>query len=167
MNQSDFEHLLAEGARRRLSGSEQQALDTWLAGHPAARSAWEEELALRHALKALPDAPLSPQFTARVLDDVERGARSPAGRGRSGIAWLRGWFSGWRAAAAGIAVMALAVGLSWRQQVQERARLAESCAAMAALAELPDLEALAEFEVVYHLPTGPLPDVQELARAFE
>jgi hypothetical protein len=66
-----------------------------------------------------------------------------------------------------LAVLALAVGLSWHQQARSRALLAESVAAMSVLAELPDLEALAEFELVYHLPTGPLPDEQELTRAFE
>ena len=93
--------------------------------------------------------------------------RSPASRR---ILWSRRWGSllqGWRGAVAGIAVLVLAVGLSWHQHARERVRLAESVAAMATLAELPDLEALAEFEVVYHLPTGPLPDAQELARAFE
>ena len=167
MNQLDFEQLLAAGPQRRLTPLEQQALEAWLAAHPEARRAWHEALALEEALRTLPDAPLAPQFTARVLAEVEREAPVPSRRGGFSLGQVRGWLSRWRAAMAGIAVLLLAVGLSWHQQVRQRARLAESVAAMAALAELPDLEALAEFEVVYHLPTGPLPDVQELARAFE
>ena len=167
MNQPEFDPRLETRLRRRLTAPEQAALDTWLDAHPAVRRAWAEEEALWRVLGALPDAPVSPGFAARVRAEAERGSATVA---PPGWPWSRRWGSllqGWRGAVAGIAVLVLAVGLSWHQHARERARLAESVAAMATLAELPDLEALAEFEVVYHLPTGPLPDAQELARAFE
>lgn len=167
MNHGDFIQLLETGSRRALTEREQQRLDDWLEAHPEDRPTWAEAVALRNLLDSLPDAPVSPQFTARVLAEAERQAPHASSWG---LLWAAPWRSllwGWRGAAAGVAVLAFAVGLSWHHQARSRALLADSVAAMSVLAELPDLEALAEFELVYHLPTGPLPDEQELARAFE
>ena len=167
MNQGDFDQLLETGSRRALTACERERLNGWLAAHPEAREAWTEALAFRRLLDALPEAPVSPQFTARVLAEV--GRLEPPSSAR-GLPWTAKWRPlrwGWRGVLAGLAALPVVLGLFWHREARERARLAESVAAMSALAELPDLEALAEFELVYHLPTGPLPDEQELARAFE
>ena len=167
MNQGDFDQLLETGSRRALTACERERLNGWLAAHPEARETWTEALAWRGLLDALPDVPVSPQFTARVLAEVERLEAASSARG---LPWTAKWRRlrwGWRGGVAGLAALAVVFGLSWHREVRGRARLAESVAAMFVLAELPDLEALAEFELVYHLPTGPLPDDQELARAFE
>lgn len=167
MNQSEFEALLAEAGRRELGTREALALEAWLAQDAAARDAWREALALRTALVQLPETPLSPGFTRDVLATVERLEPAPVIPVPGAWARLVLAVQGWRAAVAGLAVLLVAIGLSLHGQARERARLADSAAAMSALAELPDLEALAEFELVYHLPSGPLPDEQELAEAFE
>ncbi len=167
MNQSDFEALLAEAGRRDLEPGERAALQAWLAQHPADHETWRESMALRKALSDLPEAPLSAGFTRRVLAAVERLDQEPATTARGAWSWLAAAVRGWRAAAAGFAVLLAAIGISLYGQARERARLADSAVAMSALAEVPDLEALAEFELVYHLPSGPLPDEQELAKAFE
>lgn len=167
MNQSDFDQLLETGSRRALTACEQQRLNGWLTAHPEGREAWAEASALRKLLNALPEAPLSPRFTARVLTEVERLEAASPRRGFPSLARWRSRLWGWRGAAVGVAALVMAIGVSRHQEARERARLAESVAAMSALVELPDLEALAEFELVYHLPTGPLPDERELAKAFE
>ena len=167
MNQGDFDQLLEKGTRRALTPRERQQLDGWLMAHPEARVAWTEELALSGLLDLLPDAAVTPRFTARVLAEVERLDPAAAPPGRRWIADVRSWLRRWRPAVAGLAVLVVGLGLSWHREARSRALLADRVAALSALAELPDLEALAEFELVYHLPTGPLPDEQELARAFE
>lgn len=167
MNQGEFERLFEIATRRALTAAERRLVEDWLATHPEARPACGEELALSRLLEALPDASLSPQFTARVLAQVERDDSATAANPQSAAAGWRAWLWRWRVGVASLAVVAATLGLAWQREARNRALLAESVAALSALAELPDLEALAEFELVYHLPTGPLPDEQELAKAFE
>jgi hypothetical protein len=67
-----------------------------------------------------------------------------------------------------LALLVLALGV-WQlqQQRREHGRVTESLVTLAALAEeLPDVSALREFDLVLHLPEGPLPDPDTLARAL-
>lgn len=167
MKPSHIERLVEASRRRFLPPQEREELEAWLASSPEAGAAWAEEAALSQALRALPDAPLSPQFDQRVLTAVERleGPATPALR-RSLPAW---WalVLGWRGAAVAVLLLGAGIAVPLQQQAQARARLAESVAAMSDLAAWPDLAALADFEAVYYLPTGPLPKEAELAQAFE
>ncbi len=170
MNAPQGPQLLELARRRPLSPAERAALDAWLARHPEARPAdWADELALTRLLAALPPAPLSPRFAENTLAALDRRAAAPA-VGRPGVwrRWLAGWQPVWRWAGA-VVLLAVALG-SWEflQHRREQARLAESIRVVSALAgDLPDAAALAEFEVVLHLPDGPLPDLEALARALE
>lgn len=166
MNQGEFERLFESATRRALTAPERQQVEDWLAAHPEARPACGEELALTRLLDALPEASLSPQFTAHVLAQVERDDAATAANPSATAAW-RAWLWRWRVGVASLVIVAATLGLAWQREARHRALLAESVAALSPLAELPDLEALAEFELVYHLPTGPLPNEQELAKAFE
>lgn len=163
------EHLLDIARRRPLRGAERAELTAWLAQHPGPHAAeWEEEQALTRLLDALPPAPLSPRFRENVLAALDRLEREPTGRQRVSL-WSR-WRlvrRGWRWASLAVA-LALVVGVSsWRQQ-REKDRLREALATAAALVGgLPDPGALAEFDLVLHLPEGPLPELDALARAFE
>jgi hypothetical protein len=162
---------LMELARRRpLTPAEQTELDAWLARHPEARPPdWEEELALSRLLAALPPAPLSPRFIEHTLAALERTDR-PAERVPGAPGWSRLWgrlHAVWRPAVA-LALLVLALGV-WQlqQQRREHGRVTESLVTLAALAEeLPDVSALREFDLVLHLPEGPLPDPDTLARAL-
>jgi len=60
--------------RRELTGAEQAELRAWLAAHPEAVAQWQEETALNSLLEQLPNAPVSNNFTARVMQDIEREA---------------------------------------------------------------------------------------------
>ena len=76
----DNEHLsqLREsGWRRKLTESEQGELRAHLATNPDARADWEMESALNSALTRLPDASVPSNFTARVLQAVEREEARP------------------------------------------------------------------------------------------
>ena len=60
--------------RRELTAAEEAELRAWLAAHPEAQADWEAEAGLNEALRQLPDAPVPSNFTARVLQAVEREA---------------------------------------------------------------------------------------------
>ena len=80
MKNDAFLSLLRESSwRRKLTEAEQAELRAYLAAHPDARADWEMESALNAALTRLPDAPVPSNFTARVLQAVEREAVRPPG----------------------------------------------------------------------------------------
>src|SRR5262249_40432154 len=83
MNEPRYHQLLEAAWRRRLTATEEAELRAWLAAHPELRADWETETALNEHLVQLPDAPVSTNFTARVLQAVEResaGVQRPASR---------------------------------------------------------------------------------------
>jgi anti-sigma factor RsiW len=80
MNESDH-NPLREKSWRKLTPAEAAELEAWLAKHPEAQAEWEAELRLTEATSCLPDAPVSSNFTAQVLQAVER--ESAAGRRRT------------------------------------------------------------------------------------
>ena len=72
MNDAAFNQLLDTALRRKLTAEEGDQLQACLARDPQARAVWEEEMALSQLLNRLPDAPLASNFTAQVLQAVER-----------------------------------------------------------------------------------------------
>ena len=75
MNDAAFNQLLDTALRRKLTAEEEARVQACLARDPRARAVWEEEMALSRLLKGLPDAPLASNFTAQVLQAVERDLR--------------------------------------------------------------------------------------------
>src|SRR5436190_18592128 len=78
MNEADFKVLMEISWRRPLTEQERGQLEAWLAAHPEARAEWESEQALNRGLRVLPDAPVASNFTALVLQAVERESRVTA-----------------------------------------------------------------------------------------
>jgi len=77
MNQDPVDQKLRElNWRRELTAAERAELRTWLAAHPEAQADWQTEAALSKFLARLPDAPVPSNFTARVLQAVERETRT-------------------------------------------------------------------------------------------
>jgi anti-sigma factor RsiW len=167
MNDSVFERLLETARRRELTADERAELAASTAQDPAGREAWLEEAALSRVLGALPPAVLPPGFPARVVAAVESSERAASSEVLPWRARLRAAAWRWRIAGAVAAVAVAVLAVQFQQRAAERARLAESVAALSALADLPGFDALADFDLVYSLPAGPLPDAQELARALE
>ena len=108
-------------------------------------------------LRALPDRPVASNFTARVLQAVERGEKQP--RKLSGQL-LRVWLP--RAA---VAVLALGLGMFGYLQYDHhaRAKLAKSVAAVSQVSSLPRPDVLQDFEVVLRLSRTPPADEELLA----
>ena len=75
MNDAEFNLLLENATRRKLTAGEEARLHAHLASDPSAKAVWEEEMALSQLLHRLPDAPLATNFTAQVLEAVEREER--------------------------------------------------------------------------------------------
>jgi anti-sigma factor RsiW len=133
---------------RRLSTSEEEALEARLARTPGMPERLEDELALNQALERLPDAPVSSNFTAQVLLAVQREQRRretrPARPWWSEIFSLR-W--GRRLAFAG-----LVLGATFLVMQQQRQSAREELARQfQGLEGVPSIEALQDFEAIRRL----------------
>src|SRR5262245_66668141 len=94
MSDSLYKELLEASWRRKLTPEEETRLQHYLAAHPEAQAEWEDEMALSFHLRQLPDAPLSSNFTARVLEAVELEQRRqerarPISRLARGREWMK------------------------------------------------------------------------------
>jgi len=156
-----YTRLLELSWRRELTPGEAAQLEAWLLEHPEFRTEWEADGALNAALGHLPAVAVPSNFTARVLQAVEREmdteARSPRPAWRS---WPR---LRWLPATA-CAALLLAAGLFsyHRHQVINRLKLAQSVAAVADVSSLPSPDILKDFETIQHLNRTP-PDTDLLA----
>src|SRR2546427_12592788 len=101
-----YNSLRERSWRRKLSLAEETELRAWLEAHPESQGDWEAELGLTQGLGRLPDAPVPSNFTARVLEAVERETAAGESRAR-GSKW-RAWLGRVRwLPRAGFAVIAL------------------------------------------------------------
>ena len=165
MNGNARYHQLRETSwRRKLTEAEQAELHVHLAAHPEAQTDWEAEAALTEGLGRLQDVPVTSNFTARVLQAVERevAARSRSRRAR----WDFWWQSlSWAPKAATAVLVVGLVSLAYhRHQVATRVELAESLVAVADVKSLPaHAEILKDFEAIRRLSQTPPADEELLA----
>jgi anti-sigma factor RsiW len=130
--------------RRKLTETEAAELRAQLAADPGTRADWEMESALNAALDRLPDAPVPSNFTARVMQAVEREAARPP-------AWS--WHWNWHVLVPRVA-MATAVmvvgGLALQQHAvySQRVALVRSVALVAENQPVPSTEALENFDAI-------------------
>jgi hypothetical protein len=80
MNEDTFRKLLDIAFKRPLTDTEKSSLSAYFSTHPEAEEEWNAEMKLEELLTRLPDAPLSSNFTALVLDQAQhaRTARTPS-----------------------------------------------------------------------------------------
>ncbi|MBI4660190.1 MAG: hypothetical protein HY735_15225 [Verrucomicrobia bacterium] len=128
-------------------------------GVPHREPAWEEEIRLNEILRRLPDAPLSSNFTARVLREVERELQASARR--PGLAkWGRfaevlRW-SGWGPKLVALAAIASVASISiYQHRIAVREEMARSVAAFSNVAAGQSMELLLNFEAIKRLPDMP------------
>lgn len=160
INNPTFARLRELSWRRKLINAEEAELQAWLAAHPEAGTDWEAEAKLNAALGHLRDAPVATNFTARVLQAVERdaatGRSSPGWRLLPPLRWLPG------AAFAGSLVGAGLVCFLLMQNA-ERKKLADSVAAVADVSSLPGPDILEDFDAIRVSNPPTTPDEQLLA----
>ena len=143
----DNEHLsnLREsGWRRKLTEAEQGELRAHLTANPDARADWEMESALNAALTQLPEARVPSNFTARVLQAVER----EEARSRPG-SWRWNWHALVPRVAFAAAVIAFA-GLAFQHHeiYRQRTMLARNVALVTRGQSMPSPEALENFDAI-------------------
>jgi negative regulator of sigma E activity len=136
--------LRESGWRQKLTEAEQAGLRAYLAANPDARADWEMESALNAALARLPDAPAPSNFTARVLQAVER----EEGRPR---AWSWRW--NWHLLVPRVAFAAAVItftGLAFQHHeiYRQRTALARNVALVTRGQPMPSPEALENFDAI-------------------
>ena len=142
--------------RRKLTDAEKAGLRA----NPETQADLELESRLSQALARVPDAPVPSNFTARVLQALEREeARDARSRGWS---WYRRVLV--PRAAVAVAVVGLA-GLAYQHhQFDKRAQLARDVALLAKAQPLPSVEALKNFDAIQRMSqTAVQPDDKLLA----
>ncbi len=155
MNDSDFNKLRAASWRRKLTPAEEMQAQAFLAAHAGAQAEWEEDLALTRQLQELPDAPVSSNFTALVLQSIEaetnRDSRPASLEGRG-----RGWLGRFvpRLALASLTV-ALGAGIFFQHQEHSRKQMVLGVKEFLKLASLPvsvsDPGVLGDFDAIQQL----------------
>ena len=89
MNDPAQDRLREAGWQRKLSEAEEAELRAWLEAHPNDREDWEAEGALSQLLDRLPEAPpVSSNFTALVLQTIEREAPASSRARSRAWSWL-------------------------------------------------------------------------------
>jgi anti-sigma factor RsiW len=162
MNANDpFEAKLREISwRRKLTPAEEAELRAWLAAHPEARADWEDDGKLTALLSRLPGAPVPTNFTARVLEAVER--EEAADTRRRDAKWS------WRSflPKAAVAAVVLTAGLLGYQGhvSKQHARMARSVQTVSGVASVPGPDILADFDAISQLtpPSGYDQDILDL-----
>ncbi|SRR5882724_8006778 len=147
--------------RRELNTDEEAALRGWLAKHPEAQADWESEVALNEALRRLPDAPLSSNFTARVLQAVQldQAAESRRSRRVRFVLWRR---LVWRFGLAGVIGAAGFFAVEHFRLAHLRAQVRQSIVAVSAVSSLPNADILENFEAI-RLSAAPAADEKLLS----
>lgn len=145
MKANELHSKLRESSwRRKLTEAEQAELRAWLAANPDARADWEMESALNAALTRLPAAPVPSNFTARVLQAVEREEARP-----HGWSWRWNWHTLVPRVAFAVAMVAFAgLALHHHEIYSQRAALARSVAFVTRGQPVPSLEALENFDPI-------------------
>lgn len=144
MKNEPIQNLLRELVwRRKLTEAEQAGLRE----QPETQADLELESRLTEGLARLPDAAVPSNFTARVLQAVER---ETARRPRPTV-----WQWSWRVLAprlaVGVAVIGIA-GLTYqRHEFNQRARLARNVALLARTQPMPSVEALKNFDAIQRM----------------
>lgn len=163
MNEQEQNELWEKSLRDRLTPGEQVQLDAWLATRPDLFAQWQEEKALCQVIRQLPDAPVSSNFTALVMQAVaqeERAAqRTEAAVSGSFMTWLRQHLV---QLTASTAVVALAAVLAVQQQQPTQTvvapdanqAMAEQIKEMAKVGPVPSVDLLMDYEPIRRMSQG-------------
>ena len=148
--------------RRKLTDAEEAQLRAWLVACPEAQADWDAEDSLNAALGRLPDVPVPSNFTARVLQAVERKAAVELRQGEGNWQFWRRLR--WLPRVAFAAVVLGTGVVSYRQlQAARFAEYAHSVAAVSKVSSVPSPEVLKDFDAIRASNSFPLPDEQLLA----
>ena len=159
MNESDYNELQEKSWRRKLTDAEEAARRAGLAEHPESGADWETDVRLTEALNRLPEAPVPSNFTARVLQQIER--ETPEAK-RSGPSR---WFFRLLLPRIAVAAVVLGVGLFTYHEttVAKRAELVQGVKMVSSVPSLPGPQVMEDFDTIRQLNTTPGPDPELIA----
>jgi negative regulator of sigma E activity len=144
MRNKPFQNPLRELVwRRKLTDAERAGLDA----QPEMQADLEIESRLSGVLARLPDAPVSTNFTARVLQAVERESARPR---------AASWSWTWRvlvprAAVAAVVIAFAGLGIHRYELNAHRAALAKNVVLVAAAQPMPSVDALKNFNAIQRM----------------
>lgn len=147
MTVKEFNRFVQKAIKEPLAPEEQARVDEYLADNPEALIIWEEELGLNDLLDTAADFPVSSNFTAQVLQAVERETTLEREERASLVATLLSRHWSIPAVALGL-VGLLAVGVNQHQLQARRVEVAETIAAVSTAADMATLEMLRDFDAV-------------------
>ncbi|MBI3851951.1 MAG: hypothetical protein HY298_16970 [Verrucomicrobia bacterium] len=167
MNDPLYHQLRELSWRRKLTDAEEAQIRAFLAAHPEAQTDWEREVGLNRLLEHLPDVPVASNFTARVLQAVEREAGQQA---RAAKFMRKLWWPavGWLPRAAVVAVV-LCIGVFGyhHHRVTVRKQMAKSLAPVSNIISFTSLEIWEHFDDINRLSqTPPQADRELLALRY-
>lgn len=163
MEKSVYQKLKELSWQRRLSPQEELQLNAYLAAHPEEEADWNQDVALSDFLHQLPDAPVSSNFTARVLQAVElEEKRISRVQERGWTAWRTGLRWVFRSAIAGsLACIAFFASTQYRLSQQ-----AESVRNISVATTTSKVEWLADFDAINRMSRVQSPADEELLAAL-
>jgi anti-sigma factor RsiW len=146
------ENRLAEAlCRGKFTPDEDAQLRAYLATHPEDHADWEEELSLNYLLDQAPNAPVSSNFTARVMQAAAQ-ARPCRGSALANL-WRRWAGQHWIPRTATIAATVVLGLFAYHQhQVNVRQEVARTLAAMVTGNSLDVLQNFDEIERLAQVP---------------
>jgi anti-sigma factor RsiW len=166
MSLPDLNKITDAMQRDRLNAQQEAQLQAYLASHPEQRTVWDEDLALNHLLRQVPDAPVSSNFTAQVLQALASEHRTAAPI-RWAI-WSRVLSAGWvPKLAAAMAVLCFGLLTYQQHQALGRKEIARSVAEISKLASGSSLEVLQNFDAIERLDQVPHAVDKELIAALQ
>ena len=164
-NDPRYQHLLELSWRRRLTPAEEAEM-ACIQSLPQAQADLEAEAGLTEVLSRLPDAPVPSNFTARVLQAVERERAAETRRKPAWLPWLP---ARWLPRVAFAAVV-LGAGLLSYHEAREAGHnrivyggIADSVETVSKVSSLPSPEILQDFDAIRAMHRTPPADVELLS----
>lgn len=169
MNQDlKYDDLLATRWIRELNESEQTGLEKLFLGHPALREQWEEDIALLEAVDALPNAPVSSNFTHQVMTSLARRVGEDVGTKKEATELTLMQRLGFvPRLGIGFALGLALFGSFLQYKKGDSAKLVESLAAVTESDTVPSLEELQHFDAIQMLAQVPVDVDWELIAATD
>jgi len=165
MNEFDYKTLLEKRWRQKLTPAEEASVREWLAQHPESKADWDLETQLSAGLEKLPEVPVPSNFTARVLQAVERETALPKRSTTDSPRFMH--VLRLRAPAAIVSVVLVLFVVTHHQHTQaKRAELVQGVKVVTGVSSLPSPEILQDFDTIRQLPaaTGPDPELIALMK---
>jgi len=162
MNHDPTETRLRELTwRRELTDAERDELRSWLAKHPKAQTDWDADEQLSAILSGLPEAPVSSNFTARVVQSAKREAATRSRKPSTRWNW---WLRSLLPKMALVAIVISAVFYTFRTyETAQRKEIVRSLVAVSQVESLPSPKSLEDFEAIRRLGRTPPVDNELLA----